>query len=62
MPLYACRLAEWAVLLQTAITAIAMLRVRNPARTAASALGKERYINKWLTKSASHAMQVALRK
>ena len=41
-----CRLAEWVAFLHTTIMAtVVMCRVRNPACTAASALGKERYIN-----------------
>ena len=39
-------LAEWVAFLHTAVMAtVVMCRVRNPACTAASALGKERYIN-----------------
>ena len=43
-----CRLAEWFTFLHTSVMAtVVMCRVRNPACTAASALGKERYINGW---------------
>ena len=42
----ACRLAEWMVFLDSVVMAtVVTCRVRNPACTAASALGKERYIN-----------------
>ena len=41
-----CRLAEWVTFLHTAVMAtVVMCRVRYPACTAASALGKERHIN-----------------
>ena len=43
-----CRLAEWVAILQTEIVAtVVMCRVRNPACTSSSALGKERYRNGW---------------
>ena len=42
----ACRLAKWVAFLHKAVMAtVVMCRVRNPACTATSALGKERYIN-----------------
>ena len=44
----ACRSAGWVTFLLTAVMAtVVMCRVRNPACTATSALGKERYINGW---------------
>ena len=53
----ACRLAERVSFLRTAVMAtVVMCRVRNPACTSASALGKERYINGL---GASDAMQMA---
>ena len=42
----ACRTAEWVAFRGMAVMAtVVMCRVRNPACTATSALGKERYIN-----------------
>ena len=41
-----CRLAEWVTFLHMAVmAAVVMCRIRNPACTAASALGKERHVN-----------------
>ena len=43
-----CRLAERVAFMHTAVIAtVVICRVRNPACTVASALGKERYINCW---------------
>ena len=42
----ACRLAEWVTFLHMAVMAtVVMCRVRNPAGTATSALGKGSFIN-----------------
>ena len=45
MNILACGLANWIAFLHTAVMAVTLMLVQNPACTAISALGKEHYIN-----------------